>query len=128
MFCSSDVIMKHGVCIRVLGDLELLPKDVLESVARAVNFSRHNNKAFLNVCFSYTSRHEMTEAIRRLARGAQEEMIIPRCEINKGVLSKMLQEHCVSFLLVTFLRIYFKGACTLVTLHLLTWSSGLLEK
>ena len=75
----SDVIMKHGVCIRVLGDLELLPRDVLESVARAVNFSRHNDKAFLNVCFSYTSRHEMTEAVRRLATGAQEEMILPRC-------------------------------------------------
>ena len=74
----SDVIMKHGVCIRVLGDLELLPRDVLESVARAVNFSRHNDKAFLNVCFSYTARHEMTEAIRRLAVGAQEEMILPR--------------------------------------------------
>ena len=70
--------MKHGVCIRVLGDLELLPRDVLESVARAVNFSRHNDKAFLNVCFSYTSRHEMTEAIRRLAKGAQENMILPR--------------------------------------------------
>ena len=70
--------MKHGVCIRVLGDLELLPRDVLESVARAVNFSRHNDKAFLNVCFSYTSRHEMTEAIRRLAKGTQEDMILPR--------------------------------------------------
>ena len=32
------------------------------------------------------------------------------------------------FLLVTFLRIYFKDVCTLVILHLLTWSSGLLEK
>ena len=74
----SDVIMKHGVCIRVLGDLDLLPRDVLESVARAVNFSRNNNQAFLNVCFSYTSRHEMTEAIRRLATGAQEGMILPR--------------------------------------------------
>ena len=82
---SSDVIMKHGVCIRVLGDLELLPKDVLESVARAVNFSRHNNQAFLNVCFSYTSRHEMTEAIRRLATGTQDEMIMPRCEIDNSL-------------------------------------------
>ena len=36
--------MKHGVCIRVLGDLELLPSDVLESVARAVNFSRDNTR------------------------------------------------------------------------------------
>ena len=36
--------MKHGVRICVLGDLELLPPDVLESVARAVNFSRGNNR------------------------------------------------------------------------------------
>ncbi len=71
--------MKHGVCIRVLGDLELLPRDVVEAVARAVNFTRDNNRAFLNVCFSYTSRCEMTEAIRRLAQGTEEGMIIPRC-------------------------------------------------
>ena len=70
--------MKYGVCIRALGDLELLPKDVLESVARAVNFTRGNDRAFLNVCFSYTSRHEMTEAIRRLAKGTVEGMILPR--------------------------------------------------
>ena len=72
--------MKHGVCIRVLGDLELLPPDVLSSVAQAVNFSRNNNKAFLNVCFAYTSRHEMTEAVRRVAQGAADGMILPRSE------------------------------------------------
>jgi len=43
--CSfSELIMQHGVCIRVLGDLELLPRDVLESIARVVNFSRNNNR------------------------------------------------------------------------------------
>lgn len=43
--CSfSELIMRHGVCIRVLGDLELLPRDVLESIARVVNFSRNNNR------------------------------------------------------------------------------------
>lgn len=70
--------MKYGVCIRALGDLELLPRDVLEAVARAVNFTKNNSRAFLNVCFSYTSRHEMTEAIRRLAQGTVERMILPR--------------------------------------------------
>lgn len=70
--------MKHGVCIRALGDLEMLPGDVLEALARAVNFTRDNSRAVLNVCFSYTSRHEMTEAVRRLARGAVEGMILPR--------------------------------------------------
>lgn len=77
MLCR-DLIMKHGVCIRVLGDLELLPPDVLASVARAVNFSRNNNRAVLNVCFSYTSRHEMTQAVRRIVQGTAEGMILPR--------------------------------------------------
>ncbi len=40
----SELIMKHEVRIHVLGDLELLPADVLESVARAVNFSKNNNR------------------------------------------------------------------------------------
>lgn len=73
-----ELIMKHGVCIRVLGDLELLPRDVLEAIAKAVNFTRNNDRAFLNVCFSYTSRHEMAEAIRRLARGTMDEKILLR--------------------------------------------------
>lgn len=74
---ERELIMKHGVCIRVLGDLELLPSDVLESVARAVNFSRDNTRAFLNVCFAYTSRHEMTASIKRLAQGTEDGMIVP---------------------------------------------------
>lgn len=74
----SNILMKHGVSIRVLGDLNLLPPDVLLSVARAVNTSRNNKQAILNICFSYTSRHEMTAAIRQLAQGAAKEMIYPR--------------------------------------------------
>ena len=38
--------MRHGVCIRVLGDLELLPADVMQSVAKAVLMSRDNTKYF----------------------------------------------------------------------------------
>lgn len=70
--------MKYGVCVRVLGDLELLPRDVLEAVARVVNLTRNNSSAILNICFSYTSQHEMTEAVRRLAQGTVDRMILPR--------------------------------------------------
>lgn len=47
----SELIMKHGVHIRVLGDLELLPADVLESVARAIKFSKNNNR-LINISLS----------------------------------------------------------------------------
>ena len=36
--------MEHGVCIRVLGDVELLPYDVQQSVAKAVHMTRNNKK------------------------------------------------------------------------------------
>ena len=40
----SDLIKRHGVCIRVLGDLELLPRDVQEAVAHCVKLTKDNNK------------------------------------------------------------------------------------
>ena len=41
---SSELIERHGVCIRVLGDIKLLPRDVQESVAKAVTMTKNNNK------------------------------------------------------------------------------------
>jgi len=71
--------MKHGVRVRVLGDHSLLPKDVLEQVARVVTMSRDNKNTFLNVCFAYSSQHEITEAVKRMATGVEEGLLQPRC-------------------------------------------------
>lgn len=37
-------LKKHGVCIRVLGDLPLLPLDIQELIAQAVMATRNYNK------------------------------------------------------------------------------------
>lgn len=37
-------LKKHGVCIRVLGDLPLLPVDIQELIAQAVLATRNYNK------------------------------------------------------------------------------------
>ena len=36
-----DMIEKHQVCVRVIGDINLLPKDVQCSIARVVEFSKN---------------------------------------------------------------------------------------
>ena len=41
---ERDIIHRHGVRVRALGNLELLPSDVLEAVARVANFSRDNTR------------------------------------------------------------------------------------
>ncbi|MBN3297710.1 DHDDS synthase, partial [Amia calva] len=74
---EQDNLEKHGVCIRVLGDLSLLPKDLQEVIARAVLATKTHNKCFLNVCFAYTSRHEISNAVREMAWGVEEGLIKP---------------------------------------------------
>uniref|UniRef100_A0A1X7T1Y0 ditrans,polycis-polyprenyl diphosphate synthase [(2E,6E)-farnesyldiphosphate specific] n=1 Tax=Amphimedon queenslandica TaxID=400682 RepID=A0A1X7T1Y0_AMPQE len=69
----NDLIYNHGVCIRVLGDIKLLPTDVQESVARAVTMTKNNNKIYLNVCFSYASRYEITDTIESLVDGSHDQ-------------------------------------------------------
>ena len=60
----GEILQRYGACIRVLGQRELVKPDVLEAIDRAVNLTKHNGDAILNICFSYTSQDEMTSAIR----------------------------------------------------------------
>jgi hypothetical protein len=39
-----DKLEKHGVCIRVLGDLTLLPLDLQQLIAKAVVATREHNR------------------------------------------------------------------------------------
>ncbi|KAI1858660.1 hypothetical protein JX265_010753 [Neoarthrinium moseri] len=63
--CQHGALLdRYGACIRVLGERDLIPPDVLPYVDRAVEMTKHNKNAVLNICFPYTSRAEMTAAIK----------------------------------------------------------------
>ncbi|KAL3881697.1 hypothetical protein ACJMK2_028101 [Sinanodonta woodiana] len=86
---EKELIQKHEVCIHVLGNLSMLPRDLQELVADAVNLSKHNTRAVLNVCFAYTSRHEISIAIRELAEGVQVGLL-KESDISEELLEKCL--------------------------------------
>jgi ditrans,polycis-polyprenyl diphosphate synthase len=61
----GDLLDRYGARIRILGQRELIKPDVLEAVDRAVEMtSRNEGNCVLNVCFPYTSREEITTAIK----------------------------------------------------------------
>ncbi|EXJ81873.1 undecaprenyl diphosphate synthase [Capronia coronata CBS 617.96] len=60
----GDLLDRYGASIRILGQRELIKPDVLEVVDQAVSMTSGNNNCVLNVCFPYTSREEITSAIR----------------------------------------------------------------
>ncbi|KAJ4403637.1 cis-prenyltransferase [Neurospora sp. IMI 360204] len=60
----GELLERYGASVRVLGERDLLSDDVLEVIDRAVSTTKNNKKCILNICFPYTSREEMTTAIR----------------------------------------------------------------
>lgn len=60
----GDLLDRFGARVRVLGRLDLLKPDVLAAVNRAVDLTSRNGDRVLNICFPYTSRDEITTAIR----------------------------------------------------------------
>lgn len=86
---EMDNLKKHEVCIRVLGDLNMLPLDLQQLIAKAVVATKNHNKCFLNVCFAYTSRYEITNAVREMAWGV-EKGLIKASDVSELLLSECL--------------------------------------
>ncbi|XP_036873723.1 dehydrodolichyl diphosphate synthase complex subunit DHDDS isoform X1 [Manis javanica] len=86
---EQEKLQKHGVCIRVLGDLHLLPLDLQELIAQAVQATKNYNRCFLNVCFAYTSRHEISNAVREMAWGVEQGLLDPS-DVSESLLDKCL--------------------------------------
>lgn len=89
---EMDNLKKHEVCIRVLGDLNMLPLDLQQLIAKAVVATKNHNKCFLNVCFAYTSRYEITNAVREMAWGV-EKGLIKASDVSELLLSECLYSY-----------------------------------
>ena len=72
---SLDQIHEQQICIRVIGNLDLLPIDLKESSYRLMNATNHYKNFILNVCLYYTSRYEMTTTIKDLSKACEKHLI-----------------------------------------------------
>ncbi|KAA8648707.1 hypothetical protein EYZ11_010570 [Aspergillus tanneri] len=60
----GEILDRYGAKVRILGRLDLLRPDVLAAVNKAVEMTSNNGDRILNICFPYTSRDEITGAVR----------------------------------------------------------------
>lgn len=68
MSAHGELFERYGAKVKILGDRSLIREDVLKQVDRAVEMTKDNGKAVLNVCFPYTSREEITHSIRETVK------------------------------------------------------------
>lgn len=69
---ESSKLHEHGVRIRVVGNLSLLPEDLQKIIAKAMLDTEKNDKLFLNVAFSYTSRDEISQAVEVVLKHGED--------------------------------------------------------
>lgn len=86
---EEEKLTREGVNIRVIGDLSLLPLDLVKLIARAVCMTRNNKRARLNVAFAYTSRNELTNATRDIVEGLNSGLLDPD-DVNADLLEAAL--------------------------------------
>ncbi|KAH0631189.1 hypothetical protein JD844_005391 [Phrynosoma platyrhinos] len=86
---KKENLEKHGVCVRILGDLPLLPQDIQELIAKVVLATKHYNTCFLNIAFAYTSRQEISNAVKELAWGVEEGLLQPS-DVSESLIDKCL--------------------------------------
>ncbi|KAF2642607.1 undecaprenyl diphosphate synthase family protein-like protein [Massarina eburnea CBS 473.64] len=75
---------RYGASIRILGQRNLVKPDVREAIDRAVSMTAHNKKAVLNVCFPYTSRDEITTAVKSTIEQFSTPLVLPPTPSRRG--------------------------------------------
>ena len=63
---EDEIFMKNNVRFRVIGDMDRLPDDVQKKLKETEEHTANNNKMTMVVALSYSSRWEITEAVKQI--------------------------------------------------------------
>ena len=82
-------LLENNVKINLLGDIKRIPEEARQKLFEARNKTSYCTGMQLNMCLSYSSRWEITEAARKLAKLVKEGKINPN-EIHEDSISDNL--------------------------------------
>lgn len=74
---EDEIFMKNNVRFRVIGDIARLPEAVQRKLQETMDHTAHNTAMTMVVALSYSSRWEITDAARRIARQVKEGRLSP---------------------------------------------------
>ena len=63
---EDEIFMKNNVRFRVIGDMKRLPDDVQKKLQETEEHTANNDKMTMVVALSYSSRWEITEAVKQI--------------------------------------------------------------
>ncbi len=82
-------MMKNGVRVSMIGEMERLPKYLREKVAYVIERTKNNTKLNFIVALSYSGRWDIVEAVKKIAADCVEGKVSPE-SINGDMFSNYL--------------------------------------
>ncbi len=86
---EEELFMKNNIRFRVIGDLERLPQDVRKKLDETTQNTRHNDSMTMVIALSYSSKWEITSAVRDIASKVSSGVLNPS-DINEETVSQHL--------------------------------------
>ncbi|MBO7290644.1 MAG: isoprenyl transferase [Bacteroidaceae bacterium] len=86
---EEQTFMKNNVAFKVIGDMEKLPAEVRERLEGCIARTSKNDSMSLVLALSYSSRWEVTDAVRSLASKVKAGEIMPE-DIDENTISASL--------------------------------------
>lgn len=87
---EAPELKENNVHINLLGDIDRLPESVRRNLQEGCDMTAACDGMNLNLCLSYSSRWELTEAVKEIARLAAQGSLNPD-DINENTISSHLQ-------------------------------------
>ncbi|RKF79682.1 Dehydrodolichyl diphosphate synthase complex subunit SPAC4D7.04c [Golovinomyces cichoracearum] len=87
----GELLERYGACIRVLGQKNLVKPDVLQAIQEAEDLTKNNGDCVLNICFPYTSRDEITTAIRKTVEDYCKPLSAPARPFSQRRISQKIR-------------------------------------
>lgn len=82
---EEETFMKNNISFRIIGDTDKLPEDVLNRLNRCIERTAANTGMCLTLALSYSSKWEITEAVKLIAKDVAEGKLKPQNITDKTI-------------------------------------------
>lgn len=89
---ETATLNKNNIKLNAIGDLESLQKKTYEELMKSIDSTKNNDRTTLTLALSYSSRWELSKAIRKIAQEVKEGNMDPS-EINEDIIDQHLTTH-----------------------------------
>lgn len=79
----------NNIRLNAIGDLQRLPKSQYDALMYAIENTKNNTRMTLTLCLSYSSRWELTKAVKDIATEVQQGLIKPE-QIDETLINNHL--------------------------------------